>query len=431
MTSAPLAHMKVLYSSPDRCWKIADFGLASGATMSLKTTAEGRGKAGYRAPELLKEPKAVFNKKADIWSLGCLLFEISTGGKAFPSDLYAFQWITSNEALEIKFLDKIESHYKPILTSWIKYMLERKHEERPSIDQLCSQFSEFLSNLTCSTVVEKLEKADRNFFLRPENMLSTDVATNRDTLPREELLPSDNLDQHWRSLKRYQRTMDARGRLLGTSHEKSIWSLTCYAWTCFYLSETRAKRQQRILGKSDKEILQTQSSNLELALKHFNSRRMDLVESLVIPVIEALKPGLEFGIRLSLPLNRSRSIPRRSMSDATESRIRGIVVEILETRFVYGRIRVQSYRLAEKYRPDDADNMESTVNKLLNIRDFYVELWSSIPNEDRRVLGKCLERIHSILYEDSFGKRPSKHRYRKQVNYRLDSGNCLPTNRSL
>jgi serine/threonine protein kinase len=76
----------VLYSEQARHWKLADFGTASKATSKrLHTTRYARGTTCYRAPELLNDDARV-NNKADMFALGCILFEVTTGRKLFPDD---------------------------------------------------------------------------------------------------------------------------------------------------------------------------------------------------------------------------------------------------------------------------------------------------------------------------------------------------------
>jgi serine/threonine protein kinase len=76
----------VLYSENQHCWKIADFGTASVATSKrFHTTRYSRGTQGYRSPEILLED-GKYNNKADIFALGCILYEITTGQKLFSSD---------------------------------------------------------------------------------------------------------------------------------------------------------------------------------------------------------------------------------------------------------------------------------------------------------------------------------------------------------
>jgi len=76
----------VLFSERDRLWKLADFGTATKATSKrLHTTRYARGTTCYRAPELLQEDARV-NNKADMFALGCILYEVTTGQKLFPDD---------------------------------------------------------------------------------------------------------------------------------------------------------------------------------------------------------------------------------------------------------------------------------------------------------------------------------------------------------
>jgi len=91
--------MVVLYSAKDQCWKITDFGLTSeGTSNRLVTTRYARGKPCYRAPELLSNEKGGYSNKLDMWSLGCILFELVTGAKAFASDYAVFEYRLNPES---------------------------------------------------------------------------------------------------------------------------------------------------------------------------------------------------------------------------------------------------------------------------------------------------------------------------------------------
>ena len=62
----------------------SDFGSASKATSKrLNTTYKARGTESYRAPEVLENNR--FNNPADIFALGCIIYEILTGRKPFPA----------------------------------------------------------------------------------------------------------------------------------------------------------------------------------------------------------------------------------------------------------------------------------------------------------------------------------------------------------
>ena len=80
-----LADLIVLYAHTLDAWKIADFGLATACIPGLaQTTYLARGTTGYRAPELLDESR--YTNKVDIWAMGCILYEVVTGRKAFDTD---------------------------------------------------------------------------------------------------------------------------------------------------------------------------------------------------------------------------------------------------------------------------------------------------------------------------------------------------------
>jgi serine/threonine protein kinase len=57
-------------------------------------TKYGRGTAEYSAPEiLLFEPdKPAYTNKVDIWALGCILYELTTGERAFQTGYHAMQY---------------------------------------------------------------------------------------------------------------------------------------------------------------------------------------------------------------------------------------------------------------------------------------------------------------------------------------------------
>jgi WD40 repeat protein len=81
------ALIEVLFSVQNRMWKIADFGFTvKAASNEFIVTDQSRGKAGYRAPELLKVHEPYFGKASDIWSLGCITYELCTGEKLFEND---------------------------------------------------------------------------------------------------------------------------------------------------------------------------------------------------------------------------------------------------------------------------------------------------------------------------------------------------------
>ena len=79
--------MLVLFSSKDRVWKLADFGLTCETTSkTFESTEFARGTPGYRAPELLKEDGCKYNTKVDIWAMGAMAIEVATLRPIFPGN---------------------------------------------------------------------------------------------------------------------------------------------------------------------------------------------------------------------------------------------------------------------------------------------------------------------------------------------------------
>lgn len=66
--------------------KVADFGLVKDmADEGATRTGHTMGTPGYMAPEQVRNAKAV-DARADVWSLGCILYELVSGERAFSGD---------------------------------------------------------------------------------------------------------------------------------------------------------------------------------------------------------------------------------------------------------------------------------------------------------------------------------------------------------
>ena len=118
----------------DGGWKIADFGLTSrGTSKKLITTTGARGKQCYRAPELVQEV-STYNNKSDMWSFGCIAFELFTGRKPFSNDIEVWQYTTAKRSPKTYFkgLDNLTKYY-------INGLLDVDPEKRPSARALLKE----------------------------------------------------------------------------------------------------------------------------------------------------------------------------------------------------------------------------------------------------------------------------------------------------
>jgi serine/threonine protein kinase len=125
---------------------LADFGLSSEATSRvLHSTTEAKGTAGYRAPELLGSH--VYNNKADIWSLGCILYELTVGQKAFKDDFVMHEYKTSGDVLTVILDEDIGDEYKESIIRNILIMLQIDYSLRPSAADLLIEFSSIFQSI--------------------------------------------------------------------------------------------------------------------------------------------------------------------------------------------------------------------------------------------------------------------------------------------
>lgn len=147
---------KVLYSMKDRKWKVADFGLTCEATSTaLIFTDFSRGTPGYRSPELLKETNRGFNTKLDIWSMGCILYELVTGSKLFLDDFSVNQFAALGESISyLPFKETIDKQTRLLVLGMIQDMLHISPSSRPMADDLVKRFEQYhgLSNLNSASV---------------------------------------------------------------------------------------------------------------------------------------------------------------------------------------------------------------------------------------------------------------------------------------
>jgi serine/threonine protein kinase/tetratricopeptide (TPR) repeat protein len=143
--------------------KLLDFGLSE--KMGSSTRSKPKGTLAYIAPEVLKNKK--IDERADLYSLGIMLYELLTGRLPFSSD-DPMKLLSSH--LEQKPVPPLElSPWIPKnLNHLILKLLEKSPQDRPSSSQLkktfyslskrksfCEDERMFLSHLSGGTIVER------------------------------------------------------------------------------------------------------------------------------------------------------------------------------------------------------------------------------------------------------------------------------------
>src|ERR1700719_341578 len=82
-------------------WKLTDFDFTmTGGSKLAYGTNSAHGTNGYRDPDLMRGKDAVVSMKTDVWSLGCVMYELLTGTMAFPSEMMVCEYYSNQTELK-------------------------------------------------------------------------------------------------------------------------------------------------------------------------------------------------------------------------------------------------------------------------------------------------------------------------------------------
>jgi hypothetical protein len=164
----------------------------------------------------------------DIWSVGCLLFELVIGEKAFHND-FKVLLIYLGYKREVNLPAWVDESSKAILHPWISEMLDKDAQNRPSMDHMWKRLADLviLIALPAHASTSNLLAA-----LLPHSVtvLGTDVPTSNFYHTWENVFAPGNYKQHARLLQRFKEIAGARRALLGREHPYTLWTLNCLAW---------------------------------------------------------------------------------------------------------------------------------------------------------------------------------------------------------
>jgi len=96
-------------------------------TTRLVTSRYARGKPCYRAPELLRETDNGYNNKADIWSLGCIAYELFTSRKPFRDDFAVIDYARVKKTQQ-----EFCKDLNPVPKFYVQELLRVDPKDRPS-----------------------------------------------------------------------------------------------------------------------------------------------------------------------------------------------------------------------------------------------------------------------------------------------------------
>jgi serine/threonine protein kinase len=112
---------------------VSNFGFTCYAdSNTLLISENGYGTARYRALELLPARTPVYKNKIDIWSMGCILYELATGRKSFRNDCATLYYAKSRTMPDISLDGGFNDQDKESITSYAVIMLLLNPTSRPS-----------------------------------------------------------------------------------------------------------------------------------------------------------------------------------------------------------------------------------------------------------------------------------------------------------
>jgi serine/threonine protein kinase len=106
-------------------------------------SSDRHGTSGYRAPEFFDETPS-FNNKLDIWSMGCILYELVVGKKAFATDHAVFSYRQNASMINVPLESRaFDTDSKERITQSICSMLQITPTHRPSAAILVQRFGQY------------------------------------------------------------------------------------------------------------------------------------------------------------------------------------------------------------------------------------------------------------------------------------------------
>ena len=190
---------------------------------------------------MIRETGAGYNKKVDVWSLGCILFELCIGKKAFRDDFATFQFATTGMEFVTEFPSWFDQSATEQYGLLIREMLHPDHERRPSIEELSRSYSRFVSLVSRRTWDEiPVETKDDDFFIKSKYLLGTDIPSDEalHCVRWDKGMPGSTREMNAPQLARWKQVINARRTILGADHPNTTWSIICLAWTYISVGET-------------------------------------------------------------------------------------------------------------------------------------------------------------------------------------------------
>jgi serine/threonine-protein kinase len=121
---------------------VADSPLNSQPSITLAGSTLGT--PAYMSPEQLEDSSSV-DQRADIYSMGVMLYEMVTGTKPFPGDMAPSTLLKIRRGSYIP-PEKINRNLPPVVKSLIKKMMKANPQRRPKLENVIQKIKNYLKN---------------------------------------------------------------------------------------------------------------------------------------------------------------------------------------------------------------------------------------------------------------------------------------------
>lgn len=201
----------------------------------LRVTEHSRGTACYAAPELLLEGQ--FNKKTDIWALGCVFYEAATGEKVFTSDWAVITYAQDPQSRSLEPFTP-DAHPKAAkLNELIALMLALMTDQRCNIASACNQIKKLISPISRTSTGPYYLSEDPELFWSPDTLVGTEGPIWTSISPRiDQIIPPSVLYDDLEALiaRRKQLISSRAIYFLNSDHPVRIWTQLYLGYTFFH-----------------------------------------------------------------------------------------------------------------------------------------------------------------------------------------------------
>jgi len=147
---------------------IGDFGISKILRPSVKFTHTMIGTPYYCSPEIVKG--VMYDKRVDIWALGCILCEMMTMDYAFISEnIHSLNFKIINGKYQLP--DRVKYRYSDELVDLVSKMIDTDINKRPDIDQILSFdiIKDFINNNEDDYHNHEVRRGLNKYLIKPRN----------------------------------------------------------------------------------------------------------------------------------------------------------------------------------------------------------------------------------------------------------------------